>query len=53
MSQTTENTGVLARSWLLLLGAVIIAAGLFFTIGGGKLVLLGGSPYFVLAGRAS
>ena len=52
MSQTTENTGVLARSWLLLLGAVIIAAGLFFTIGGGKLVLLGGSPYFVLAGLA-
>jgi len=42
----------LVRGWLLLLGAVILAAGLFFAIGGGKLVSLGGSPYFLIAGIA-
>ena len=52
MPSTTKTTGFLARGWLLLLGAVILAAGLFFAIGGGKLVLLGGSPYFVVAGLA-
>ena len=40
----------LARAWLMLLGGVIVAAGLFFAIGGGRLVALGGSVYFLLAG---
>jgi quinate dehydrogenase (quinone) len=40
------------RAWLFLLGVVVVAAGLFFTIGGAKLVSLGGSLYFVLAGLA-
>lgn len=39
-----------AKAWLVLLGAVITLAGLFFAIGGGKLAMLGGSLYFVLAG---
>nr|WP_209944313.1 membrane-bound PQQ-dependent dehydrogenase, glucose/quinate/shikimate family [Rhizobium halophytocola] len=38
------------RSWLILLGIVLLAAGLFFLIGGGKLVSLGGSWYFLIAG---
>ncbi|RWX76168.1 glucose/quinate/shikimate family membrane-bound PQQ-dependent dehydrogenase [Neorhizobium lilium] len=41
-----------AKLWLILLGAALIAAGLFLTIGGGKLVMLGGSWYFLLAGIA-
>jgi len=52
MSDRTGNTGLLARAWLAVLGAIIIAAGLFFAVGGGKLVWLGGSPYFVIAGIA-
>ncbi|PVM93895.1 membrane-bound PQQ-dependent dehydrogenase, glucose/quinate/shikimate family [Caulobacter endophyticus] len=50
LSDTRKAVSPLARLWLLLLGAVIVAAGLFFVIGGGKLLALGGSPYFVLAG---
>ncbi|WP_343527565.1 membrane-bound PQQ-dependent dehydrogenase, glucose/quinate/shikimate family [Sphingomonas sp.] len=41
-----------ARIWLALLGIVILAAGLFFVIGGARLVSLGGSFYFLLAGLA-
>ena len=52
MTDTTQNIGWPARLWLTVLGTVIFAAGLFFTIGGGKLVLLGGSFYFVIAGLA-
>lgn len=40
------------RAWLILLGLVIVAAGLFFIGGGGWLVWLGGSWYFLLAGLA-
>ncbi|UFN46919.1 membrane-bound PQQ-dependent dehydrogenase, glucose/quinate/shikimate family [Roseomonas sp. OT10] len=42
--------GILARAWLFLLGAVIALAGIAFVVGGGKLLLLGGSWYFLLAG---
>ncbi len=52
MSGTKMHGQPLVRGWLLLLGAVILAAGLFFAIGGGKLVSLGGSPYFLIAGIA-
>ena len=41
-----------ARVWLGVLGAVLALAGLFFLIGGGKLINLGGSWYFLLAGTA-
>ncbi|GFE76776.1 glucose/quinate/shikimate family membrane-bound PQQ-dependent dehydrogenase [Novosphingobium sp. TCA1] len=52
MRGTTNDSGLLTRAWLLLLGVVVLGAGLFFTIGGVKLVSLGGSFYFVLAGIA-
>ena len=32
------RTGIATRAWLWLLGGVIVAAGLFFTLGGAKLV---------------
>jgi quinate dehydrogenase (quinone) len=50
MVDTIDGTSRLARIWLFILGAVIVLAGLFFAIGGGKLVSLGGSFYFLLAG---
>ena len=46
------TAGPLTKAWLFLLGAVILAAGLFFTLGGAKLVSLGGSLYFLIAGLA-
>ena len=36
--------------WSVLFGLVLLAIGLFFAIGGGKLVALGGSKYFLIAG---
>jgi quinate dehydrogenase (quinone) len=52
MSGTKHWAGLLTRSWLVLLGSVLLAAGLFFTVGGARLVSLGGSFYFLLAGLA-
>ena len=52
MSGTIMRAQPLVRGWLILLGAVILVAGLFFTLGGLKLVSLGGSPYFLIAGVA-
>lgn len=47
---TTQPISSVARAWLWLLAAILLAAGLFFVIGGGKLLSLGGSWYFVIAG---
>jgi len=52
MNKSANSLSLPARLWLLVLGVVILAAGLFFAIGGGKLFSLGGSPYFVTAGAA-
>ncbi|WP_312622554.1 hypothetical protein, partial [Agrobacterium pusense] len=52
MGNPATSLSLTARLWLLVLGAVIVAAGLFFAIGGGQLVALGGSLYFVMAGIA-
>ncbi|WHU04968.1 glucose/quinate/shikimate family membrane-bound PQQ-dependent dehydrogenase [Sphingomonas sp. NIBR02145] len=52
MSGTRQWASLLTRSWLVLLGLVLLAAGLFFAIGGARLVSLGGSFYFLLAGIA-
>ena len=52
MGNPATSLSLPARLWLLVLGAVIVAAGLFFAIGGGQLVALGGSLYFVTAGIA-
>lgn len=51
--ETSKGTlSAIAKIWLFVLGAVLVLAGLFFAIGGGKLVSLGGSWYFLLAGIA-
>ena len=50
MSTTKTRPGGAGRAWLIVLGAVIAAAGLFFVIGGGRLIGLGGSWYFLIAG---
>ncbi|KFI32468.1 quinate dehydrogenase [Haematobacter missouriensis] len=50
MTTSDGPPGTVARIWLWVLGGVLAAAGLFFIIGGGKLVTLGGSWYFLLAG---
>jgi quinate dehydrogenase (quinone) len=52
MSDTANVSGPLARGWLVLLGLVILVAGLFLAVGGAKLASLGGSLYFVIAGFA-
>lgn len=52
MSGTNIPVNLATRLWLRLLGVVIVAAGLFFVIGGSKLLLLGGSAYFIVAGLA-
>ncbi len=52
MPGTKNANGFLAKAWLVLIGAVVLLAGLFFTLGGVKLASLGGSLYFVIAGLA-
>lgn len=47
---TKGSLPLIARLWLIILGAVLILAGLFFAIGGGKLAMLGGSWYFLISG---
>lgn len=42
--------GIFGRLYLILLGLVLAAAGLFFAVLGSKLVLLGGSWYFAITG---
>ncbi len=50
MDKSPNPPALLGRLWLVLLGAIVTLAGLFFAVGGGKLVSLGGSWYFLLAG---
>lgn len=50
MQQQEQAQSKAACIWLWALGAVLAVAGLFFLVGGGKLISLGGSWYFVLAG---
>ena len=50
MKHQAQALPLVARIWLWVLGAVLAIAGLFFLIGGGKLISLGGSGYFLLAG---
>ncbi|VEA73717.1 Quinate/shikimate dehydrogenase (quinone) [Serratia rubidaea] len=48
MSDINARPGM--KIWCVLLGIVLAATGLFFAIAGGKLVSLGGSWYFLIAG---
>ena len=50
MSQTNARSSKWLGLWSGVLGLLLLATGLFFVIGGGKLVSLGGSWYFVIAG---
>lgn len=50
MTNRSGHISSLAKLWLIIVGIVLVLAGLFFAIGGGKLVMIGGSWYFLLAG---
>ncbi len=50
MAETSSRSGKGLGIASVLLGLVLLATGLFFAIGGGKLVALGGSGYFLIAG---
>ncbi|WIL42952.1 glucose/quinate/shikimate family membrane-bound PQQ-dependent dehydrogenase [Pantoea agglomerans] len=50
MAETSSRSGKGLGIASVLLGLVLLATGLFFAIGGGKLVALGGSRYFLIAG---
>lgn len=50
MPQTNAGSAKGLGLWCFLLGIILLATGLYFIIGGGKLISLGGSWYFVLAG---
>lgn len=50
MAETSSRSGKGLGIASVLLGLVLLATGLFFAIGGGKLVALGGSWYFLIAG---
>ena len=50
MAETTSRPMKGLGIWCVLLGLVLLAVGLFFAIGGGKLLSLGGSAYFLIAG---
>jgi quinate dehydrogenase (quinone) len=52
LEKSEGRTPMAARIWLWILALVLLAAGLFFVIGGAKLITLGGSRYFVVAGVA-
>lgn len=45
-----KSLGTLAKIWLVILGLILLASGVFFTIYGFKLVTLKGSWYFLLSG---
>jgi len=50
MTQQARSPSLAVRLLLGILGAVLAIAGLAFLVGGGKLISLGGSWYFLLAG---
>jgi len=50
MAENSARPGKGLSVWSALFGLVMLAIGLFFAIGGGKLVALGGSRYFLVAG---
>ncbi|MDE1159405.1 MAG: glucose/quinate/shikimate family membrane-bound PQQ-dependent dehydrogenase [Neorhizobium sp.] len=50
MTTPSSAPSAIAKLWLIVLGVVLVAAGLFFAIAGAKLVSLGGSWYFLISG---
>ncbi|MBV7562559.1 membrane-bound PQQ-dependent dehydrogenase, glucose/quinate/shikimate family [Pseudomonas sp. sia0905] len=50
MANDRSPPSAIARLWLAALGLVILATGLFFSVNGYRLIALGGSAYFLIAG---
>lgn len=50
MSDNNPRTSGWLGLWCLLVGVILLVTGLFFAVGGFKLVTLGGSWYFLIAG---
>ncbi|MFS2225157.1 glucose/quinate/shikimate family membrane-bound PQQ-dependent dehydrogenase [Pantoea sp. B65] len=50
MAENSARPGKGLSIWSVLFGLILLAVGLFFVIGGGKLISLGGSGYFLIAG---
>ncbi|WP_034949896.1 PQQ-binding-like beta-propeller repeat protein, partial [Erwinia oleae] len=50
MSENTSRSSAWLGLWCVVLGILFLATGLFFVIGGVKLLMLGGSAYFAVAG---
>lgn len=50
MSHFQRKANILFKIWCVILGLVLLLTSLFYIIGGGKLVSLGGSWYFLLTG---
>ncbi|CAI1559487.1 Quinate/shikimate dehydrogenase (quinone) [Serratia quinivorans] len=50
MPESNTRPGIKLKLWCCLLGIILTVVGLFFAIAGGKLVSLGGSSYFLVAG---
>lgn len=50
MSEAQSKPGLIFKIWCFVLGLALLLTGLFYLIGGGKLISLGGSWYFFIAG---
>ncbi|MCJ8160545.1 glucose/quinate/shikimate family membrane-bound PQQ-dependent dehydrogenase [Acinetobacter zhairhuonensis] len=50
MSDTQTKPKPIFKIWCFILGLALLLTGLFYLIGGGKLISLGGSWYFFIAG---
>ncbi|WP_151982478.1 glucose/quinate/shikimate family membrane-bound PQQ-dependent dehydrogenase [Acinetobacter guerrae] len=50
MSDPQEKSHIILKIWCFILGLALLITGLFYIIGGGKLISLGGSWYFLIAG---
>ncbi|KAA8734453.1 glucose/quinate/shikimate family membrane-bound PQQ-dependent dehydrogenase [Acinetobacter qingfengensis] len=50
MIDSQTRSGTLFKIWCFILGLALLITGLFFLVGGVKLVSLGGSWYFLIAG---
>ena len=46
----SSNSHTILKIWCFILALALLLTGLFFTVGGVKLVTLGGSWYFVISG---
>ena len=50
MSDPQAKSHIILKIWCFILGLALLITGLFYIIGGGKLISLGGSWYFLIAG---